>query len=34
LHMLGDQHLTVEDPHQMLRGHRLDRLPASTIGTR
>ena len=27
LHVLGDQHLTVEDPHQMLGGHRLDRLP-------
>ena len=27
LHVFGDQHLTVEDPHQMLRCHRLDRLP-------
>jgi len=27
LHMFGDQHLTMKDPHQMLRGYRLDRLP-------
>ena len=27
LDMLSDQHLTVEDPHQMLRGDRLHRLP-------
>ena len=26
LHMLGDQHVTVEDPHQVIGGHRLDRL--------
>ncbi len=27
LHMLGDQHIAVEDPDQMLRHHRLHRLP-------
>jgi hypothetical protein len=27
LDMLGDQHLTMEDPHQMIGGDRLDRLP-------
>ena len=27
LHVFGDQHVTVEDPHQMLRGDRLHRLP-------
>ena len=27
LHVLGDQHVTVEDPHQMIGGDRLDRLP-------
>ena len=25
--MFGDQHLTVKDPHQMLRGYRLDWFP-------
>jgi hypothetical protein len=27
LHMLGDQYLTVENPHQMVGRHGLDRLP-------
>ena len=34
LHMLSDQHVTVEDPHQMLRGHGLNRFPGQPIGTR
>jgi hypothetical protein len=28
LHVLGDQHVTVEDPHQMLRGDGLDWFPS------
>jgi hypothetical protein len=34
LDMLGDQHVTVEDPHKMLGGDGLHGSPASTIGTR